>query len=184
MADRPPIPDDRPPPPRPAPVRWLETAELVAGVALLALILVLMLLQATQRHLPVAGWVWTGELARLGLVWLTFSLVGYLLGRDEHITLKVVDFLLGDRALRAVWILANLVVAAVGVMLTLEAAELVFGGSPQTTPALRIPVSLTYAIPLAGVVLMTLRAVANAVLVPEPPQREGRPAADSGEAAR
>ncbi|MFD6952338.1 C4-dicarboxylate ABC transporter permease [Nocardiopsis sp. TSRI0078] len=183
MAERPPPPGNRTPRPRPAPVRWLETAELVTGVMLLTLILVLMLTQATQRHLPVSGWVWTGELARLGLVWLTFSLVSYLLGRDEHITLKVVDFVLAGRALRAVWILANLVVAAVGVMLTLEAAELVFGGSPQSTPALRIPLSWTYVIPLVGVVLMSLRALANAVLVPGPPQRENR-TTDSGEATR
>ncbi|MFI6575745.1 TRAP transporter small permease [Nocardiopsis sp. NPDC050513] len=179
MADRPPTPEPRAP--RPAAVRWLETAELAAGVTLLALILVLILTQAVQRHLPVDGWVWTGELARLGLVWLAFSLVGYLLGRDEHITLKVVDLVLGDRALRAVWILANLVVAAVGVLLTLEAAELVFGGSPQATPALRIPVPWTYAIPLVGVVLMSLRALANAVLVPAPPLREHR---GPGEAVR
>jgi TRAP-type C4-dicarboxylate transport system permease small subunit len=164
-------------------VRRLEAAELAVGIALLALILVLILLQATQRHLPVQGWVWTGELARLGLVWLTFSLAGYLVGRDEHVTLKVVDLLLGDRALRAVWILANLVVAAVGVMLTLEAVDLVFGGSPQLTSALRIPVSATYVIPLVGVVLMTLRALANAALLPGPPQREHRPA-DAGEEAR
>ena len=184
MADRPPAPEDRPPrPSRPAPVRWLETAELVTGVALLAMILVLMLLQATQRHLPVDGWVWTGELARLGLVWLAFSLTGYLLGRDEHITLKIVDFLLDGRALRAVWILANLVVAAVGAICVLEAVELVFGGSPQQTPALRIPVSWTYVIPLVGLALMTLRALANALLVAEPPQREGR-TADSGEEVR
>ncbi|WP_051064670.1 TRAP transporter small permease [Nocardiopsis halotolerans] len=179
MAESPPSPR----PPRPAPVRWLETAELVTGVALLALILVLMLTQATQRHLPAGGWVWTGELARLGLVWLTFSLVGHLLGRDEHITLKVVDFVLDGRALRVVWSAANLVVAAVGVMCVLEAVELVFGGSPQSTPALRIPVSWTYVIPLVGLTLMSLRALANAVLVPGPPRREGR-TADSGEAAR
>ncbi|WP_026128195.1 TRAP transporter small permease [Nocardiopsis lucentensis] len=162
-------------------MRWLETAELATGVALLALILALILTQAVQRHLPVEGWVWTGELARLGLVWLTFSLVSYLLGRDEHITLKVVDLVLGDRALRAVWVLANLVVAAVGVLLTLEAVELVLGGSPQSTPALRIPVAWIYAIPLVGVALMSLRALANAALSPGPPQREHR---DSGEAAR
>ena len=183
MPDSPPPPGNNPPSPRPAAVRWLERAELTVGVALLALILVLILLQATQRHLPVQGWVWTGELARLGLVWLTFSLAGYLVGRDEHITLKVVDLLLGDRALRAVWILANLVVAAVGVLLTLEAVELVFGGSPQLTSALRIPVSATYVIPLVGVVLMSLRALANAALVPGPPQREHRPT-EAGEESR
>ncbi|MFV2196736.1 TRAP transporter small permease [Nocardiopsis sp. LOL_012] len=182
MADTPPQPDNRPPRSRPRPVRWLETAELVTGALLLAMVFVLMLVQATQRHLPVEGWAWTGELARFGLVWLTFSLVGYLMGRDEHITLKVTDLFLGDRALRVVWVFANLVVAAVGVLLFLEAVELVFGGSPQKTSILQIPLTWVYVIPLVGVTLMTLRAVANAVLLPAPPQREHR-TTEEGEAA-
>jgi TRAP-type C4-dicarboxylate transport system permease small subunit len=176
----PPEPNDTGPPrPRPAVVRWLETAELVAGALMLTVIFALMLVQATQRHLPVPGWVWTGELARFGLVWLTFSLVGYLVGKDEHITLKLVDHVASARVLRAVWILANLVVAAVAVGFVVEAAELVFGGSPQTTPALNIPLSWTYAIPLVGLTLAALRALAN-TLLPAPPSVEYTPEERAG----
>ncbi|MFL1376412.1 MULTISPECIES: TRAP transporter small permease [unclassified Nocardiopsis] len=159
-------------------MRLLEKAELATGALLLIVIFVLMLTQAFQRHLPVAGWVWTGELARFGLVWLAFSVIGYLVGRDEHITLKLIDFFAGPRLLRGVWILANLVVAAVAAGLVVDAAELVFGGSPQTTPALGVPLSWTYVIPMAGLALAGLRALAN-TLLPAPPATESLPAKDT-----
>ena len=172
---QPPQPNDTGPPrPRPAVVRWLQTAELAVGALLLAAIFTLMLVQATQRHLPVSGWVWTGELARFGLVWLTFSLVGYLVGKDEHITLKLVDHVASARVLRVIWVLSNLVIAAVAIGFVFEAAELVFGGSPQTTPALNIPLSWTYVIPMVGLALAALRALAN-TLLPAPPAMESIP---------
>ncbi|GAB3713493.1 TRAP transporter small permease [Nocardiopsis nanhaiensis] len=166
--------DTGPPPAKPALIRWLEKAELTTGGLLLAVIFVPMLVQATQRHLPVDGWVWTGELARFGLVWLAFSLAGYLVGRDDHITLKLVDHIASGWVLRAVWILANLVIAAVSIGFVVESAELVFGGSPQTTPAMNIPMSWTYVIPMVGLSLAALRALAN-TLLPEPPALESRP---------
>ncbi|MDE3722900.1 TRAP transporter small permease subunit [Nocardiopsis sp. N85] len=170
-------PDPTTPRTRPAVLRRLERAELTTGAVMLTVIFALMLTQAVQRHLPLAGWVWTGELARYGLVWLTFSVAGYLVGRDEHITLKLVDFFLRGWALRAVWILANLVVAAVSAGLVVEAFALVFGGSPQTTPALGIPLSWTYVIPMIGLTLAGLRALAN-TLLPTPPALETPPRED------
>lgn len=173
MNEPPHPPDTQPSRPRPAAIRWLEKAELATGAVLLAVIFALILIQATQRHLPVAGWVWTGELARFSLVWLAFSLAGYLIGRDEHITLKLVDFVARGRLLRAVWIFANAVVAAVAITLVAEAVELVFGPSPQTTPALEIPLAWTYVIPMVGLVLVALRALGN-TLLPAPPAMEAR----------
>lgn len=167
-------PEPAAPPPRPAPVRWLERAELTTGALFLVLIFALMLIQATQRHLPVEGWIWTGELARLSLVWLAFSLAGYLVGRDEHITLKLVDMVVGPGLLRAVWVFANLTVAAIGIALTVEAVALVFGDSPLSTPVLQIPVGWTYIVPLAGLVLAVLRSVANA-FTPAPSEEEEDP---------
>jgi hypothetical protein len=55
-----------------------DAVELSIGVAALLLIFALVLLQAAQRYLPIDGWPWTGELARFGLVWLTFVVAGVL----------------------------------------------------------------------------------------------------------
>ncbi|MBR8744910.1 TRAP transporter small permease, partial [Nocardiopsis sp. MG754419] len=161
-----------PPDSRPTTIRWLEIAELIVGALLLVMIFALMLIQAVQRHLPVESWVWVGELARYGLVWLAFSLAGYLVGRDEHITLKLVDFVARGRVMRAVWILSNLVVAATCAFFALGAADQVFGPSPQTTPVLGIPLTWTYVIPMVGLTLAALRGLANAALLPGPPEPE------------
>lgn len=79
--------------------------------------------------------------------------------------------------MRSVWVLSNLVVAAAAATFAYGAAELVFGPSPQTTPALGIPLTLTYVIPMAGLALAALRSLANAVLMPGPPSSELPPTA-------
>lgn len=148
-------------------LRWLSFAEALIGAILLTTILALMLLQATQRYLPTGGWVWTGELARFSLVWLTFAMSGYLLARDGHVTLKLIDHVTTGLARRLVWIFANVTVAIVCLNLAYEAFELTVSPSRQTSPALGLQVGYFYVIPLAGLVLTTVRSVA-AVFQPAP----------------
>lgn len=168
---------------RPAVLRWLTTAEAIAGGGLLAMILVLVLLQAAQRYLPTGGWVWTGELARFGLVWLTFAMAGYLMERDGHVTLKLVDYAVRGAARRVVLVFANVMVAIVCLNLAYEAFELVRRPSGQTSPALGLPVGLLYVIPLAGLLLTTVRS-AVAAFLPPPGLTGERPAAAGGEESR
>ena len=66
---------------------------------------VLVMLQVLARVTPLDNQVWTGELARYSLLWLSFGLAGYLLGRDEHIALDVIDHVLptlGQRIVKVV----------------------------------------------------------------------------------
>lgn len=162
--------DAEPIPPRrgePVGLRWLSLAEAITGAVLLTTIFALMLLQATQRYLPTGGWVWTGELARFSLVWLTFAMSGYLLARDGHVTLKLIDHVTTGLPRRLVWIFANATVAVVCLNLAYEAFELIGSPSRQTSPALGLPVGYFYVIPLAGLVLTTVRS-AVAVFRPAP----------------
>lgn len=152
---------------RPAVLRWLSTAEAVVGGVLVATIFVLILLQAVQRYLPVGGWVWTGELARFSLIWLTFAMAGYLMARDGHVTLKVVDIVTRGVARRLVGIFANVMVAIVCLNLAYEVIELVLRPMRQVSPAMGLPTNLIYVIPLAGLLLTTVRSVV-AVFLPEP----------------
>lgn len=78
----------------------------IAGLAA-ALIFVLVLVQAGQRYLPIDGWTWTGELARYGLVWVTFTAAGVLVTRDGHIALQLVDNLKSQVAVRAIHVIAD-----------------------------------------------------------------------------
>lgn len=144
---------------QPAVLRWLAAAEYALGGLLLLVILVLVLIQVAQRFLPVAGWVWTGELATLSLMWLTFAVMGALTGSDGHVALEFIDSLVPRRARHAVRLLAALLVAAVAIGFAAESLALVASGSPQRTPAMGIPLTWTYVIPLAGFVLTAVHAL-------------------------
>jgi TRAP-type C4-dicarboxylate transport system permease small subunit len=138
--------------------RIVEVAELTAGCLLVATLMCLVVLQAAQRYLPVSGWVWTGELARYSLVWLTFALAGYLTGRGEQIGLEVIDHLARGRLLHFVRRFADAVVALAAVAFTMDAWQLLTESVGRTSPAIRIPLHWVYLMPLLGFALTALRA--------------------------
>jgi TRAP-type C4-dicarboxylate transport system permease small subunit len=122
-------------------------------------ILVLVMIQVIVRISPLGGWAWTGELARFSLMWLTFILAGYLLGRDQHVSLDVIDHILSDRGRRVVVIFSHLVVAAICAALVYEGVDLIEAQSRIRSSAAEIPMSLVYAIPTVGFALTALRAL-------------------------
>jgi TRAP-type C4-dicarboxylate transport system permease small subunit len=144
-------------------VRALTGVEIAIGVAALLLIFFLVLAQAVQRYLPLDGWPWTGELARVCLVWLTFVVAGVLVSRDAHIAIEMVDLVAHAGVLRLVRVISCLVVAATGVALTAEAWKLTGEQAILHSPAMGMPMSWFYAISLVGFVSMTLRAAIAAV---------------------
>jgi TRAP-type C4-dicarboxylate transport system permease small subunit len=141
--------------------------EQVIGSVLLVIILVLVLGQVAARYVP-GSWVWTGEVARLSMVWLTLVMAGYLAAHDRHIAIQVVDWVLAGRALAAVKLFVSIAVLvtclvllyAVYVLLTTD-----FGG---VTPAAQIPLVFVNAVPLVGFALVALRAFLSIVLVDLP----------------
>ncbi|HSK24266.1 MAG TPA: TRAP transporter small permease subunit [Egicoccus sp.] len=149
-----------------APDGWLQRAsralgvvEMAVGGAMLVALLGLVLLQVLLRLVPglFAG-VWTGELARLMLVSLTFAVAGRLTGRGEHITLDMIDHVLGPRQMRAVEAFASVVVGITSIAFATEAWALLTSGAVQRLPSLGIPVSTIYAVPFVGLVLSAFRA--------------------------
>lgn len=144
-------------------VRVLTGIELTIGVGALLVILFLVLVQAVQRYLPFAGWSWTGELARFCLVWLTFVVAGVLVSRDQHIAIEAIDSVRNPLVVRSVRVFSCLVVAAIGVGLSVEAWTLVGEQAILRSPAMGLPMAWFYAISLIGFVSMTLRALVAAV---------------------
>lgn len=151
----------------------------LAGLAA-ALIFVLVLVQAGQRYLPIDGWTWTGELARYGLVWVTFTAAGVLVTRDGHIALQIVDSLPWEPLVRAVHVLAMVLVSLTGAGFAWACWSLITESGNLTTPAMGIPMPVIYALPLLGFVSTAVRAAVGAVIV----ARDGVPAAlESGSLA-
>jgi TRAP-type transport system small permease protein len=152
-------------------VRVVTAIEIGIGAAAMLLIFFLVFVQALQRYLPVEGWSWTGELARFSLVWLTFVVSGVLVTRDGHISIEMIDAV--PRLGRVVRVLSCLIVAAIGVALTVAAWELVQEQGIIKSPAMQMPMSWLYAISMIGFVSTVVRslvaAATYAVLgVPEP----------------
>lgn len=158
-------------------IRALTAVEMgIAGLAL-ALIFGLVLLQAGQRYLPIESFTWTGELSTFGLVWLTFAAVGVLVTRDGHIALQLIDNIRGEKALRAFHVLALVLVAAIGAGFTWACESLVSESKNLSSPALGLPMSWVYVIPMIGFASTAIRATAGAVRValygvPEPSHGE------------
>ncbi len=141
----------------------LTAIELGIGALALVIIFGLLLVQTAQRYLPFDGWPWTGELARFCLVWLTFVVAGVLVTRDSHISIEMIDGIDSAVLRRVVRVVSCLIVAAIGVGLSVEAWALVHDQAVLRSPAMRMPMSWLYGISLIGFVSTTLRALVAAV---------------------
>ncbi|WP_168801706.1 TRAP transporter small permease [Glycomyces buryatensis] len=169
--------DEAPQPParrEPRVLHWLSTLELALGCLALATILVLVLLQAAQRYLPVSGWPWTGELARFSLAWLTFVMVGYLAGQGRHIVVEAVDALKWKPVVRAVRIFSHLAVAAIAIGFAAACYDLVSNDTGQVSPAMGMPMIWLFVIPLIGFASTAIRSVAL-IFLPETGDRHDPP---------
>ena len=153
--------------------RYIGFVEQAIAVGCMITILTLVLLQVLQRYLPDGGWAWTGEVARLAMVWLAFILSGYLLALDRHVTIKLVDYVLPPRPLGALMLFVHLVVGATCVAMSYSIYTLIDGDIGQRTAAAQIPFAWIYVVPLVGFILTTLRA-ALWIVVADIPQIRGR----------
>jgi len=153
--------------------RFIGLAEQAIAVGCMVVILTLVLLQVLQRYLPDGGWSWTGEVARLAMVWLAFILSGYLLALDRHITIQLVDYVLPPRALGVLKLFVHLIVGATCLAMAYSIYDLIAGDIGQRTPAAQIPLAWIYLVPLAGFLLTVLRA-ALWIIVADIPQIRGR----------
>ena len=146
-------------------VRAATTVELFLAGTATFLIFALVLAQAGQRYLPIDGWIWSGELARYCLVWLTFVAAGVLVTRDGHIALQIVDSIRSDIVLRSIRVFALLVVAATGLGLAWACWTLIGTQRNLELPTLGISMTWVYLLPLLGFVSTFVRALASAVFI-------------------
>ena len=146
-------------------VHAIGVIEQVIGSLLLFTILVLVVFLVAQRYLPGANFPWTGEVARLSMVWATFVMAGYLAAHDRHIAIHVVDFVFGARALAVTKLLVNVIVLATCLGLVYATYQLVETDVGQVTAAAEIPLRFVNAVPIVGFALTALRsALAIAVV--------------------
>jgi len=169
--------EDPPLLPRSKPMRSIFRAlgmlEQIVGSLLLLLVLILVLAQVADRYMTGAA-PWTGELARLSMVWATFLLAGYLIAyAPHHITILVIDYVAKGRWLAVVKLLVNVVILATCLFLIYGSYTLVTTGVDQVTPAGGMSLRFVNSIPLAGLVLVAIRVIL-AIVVEDIPALRSR----------
>jgi len=144
------------------------SVELAVACVFLVLIFVSVLWQVISRYIPSLNWPGVGEVASYSLIVLTFIMVGYLIGKNGHITIQVIDYLVKGRAFTLVRIVSALCVAVICGMLAWEAYSLVLAYPNRRTAALEIPIWLLYLVPLIGFASGTIRALVNILTASRP----------------
>ena len=152
-------------------VHGIGIVEQAVGALLILVILVLVVSLVAQRYLPGVSLPWTGEVARLSMVWATFVMSGYLASRDRHIAIHLVDYVLKGRALAAIKLAANVVVFVTCVGLVYATIQLLADDVGQVTPAAEIPLLIVNSVPIVGFSLTALRAALAMAVIDLPALR-------------
>ena len=103
------------------------------------------LLQVFSRFVLGKAFVWTDELSRYGLVWLTFVAAGLGFRRKSHVAIDVVIGLFPEKQKQAAAGVQSVLVAAMAVFLLVKGVQLAGMTMGQDSPAMGIPMGIVYA---------------------------------------
>jgi TRAP-type transport system small permease protein len=160
---------------------WLIRGEQVVAAGLLTAILVTMGSQVIARYVFRAPISWSEELARLGLIWLTFLAGAFVMAEGRHLTVDMLSARLGRLGKLRLECISNLVIMATCLLLLLGGLRFVWRVAPVASPALGISMSGWYGAASVGLALMTLHSLLNllfAIRTGHPIWEEHRPAQD------
>jgi TRAP-type C4-dicarboxylate transport system permease small subunit len=143
----------------PAILRIWASAELAIACVFLVTTFVTVMWQVISRYAPSLNWPGAGELANYSLIVMTFIMVGYLIGKNGHITIQIIDYVVKGKAFVAVKAVSAAFTAVICALLAYEAYALILAYPNRTTAALEIPVWILYAVPLAGFTSGVVRAL-------------------------
>lgn len=146
-------------------IQILVRIEQVASAALLVAVLGLLLVQVGTRYLLSGSFTWTEEIARFGLVWLTFVSAGYVMARGRHIVVDVFISSLAARKQMALDVISLAVTAMVSVTILPASVQLTLSMSRVGSPAADVPMSFLYGASIFGFGLIALHSVLRIISV-------------------
>ncbi len=142
--------------------RLLKEPEDAIGVAVLVVIFVVMLAAVFFRYVLNDSLIWAEEIARFGLIAMTFIGAGTGFRKDAHIRIDLADQL--PNSWRApVRVLVALVSLALVSYLMLQAIRIMPVLANSRSAALEMPMALIYLVVAAGLAGATVRILLNLV---------------------
>ncbi len=134
------------------------------GMALLALMAGLVVLQVGARNFADLGLPWADELARFCSIGLVFVGIPALAGRQELVSVSILPDMLGGRGKTGLTLVSDLATLAFCILLLWGFAEFLPRAGKFLTPAMRLPNYFYYSLALLGsafLALVTLYRLAN-----------------------
>lgn len=132
-------------------IRALSNVEMAVSVALFACIFFGVMYQVIGRYFPAVNWVGAGELALLAMIAMTFTMMGYLTGRNGHIVIEVFDGLLrGKKLFVALRVVAALIMVATSIGLVYDAWVKIGLEWMRVSAAMGIPLGILYIFAFVG----------------------------------
>jgi len=139
------------PPTDPLPLRVLSRIEIGLASVFFVGIFVGVLYQVLGRYVPAVSWIGAGELALLSMVSLTFVMIGYLTGRNGHVTIEIFDQMLaGSRLFVALRVFSAVVMVVTCAWMTFDAWEKIGAEMGRSSAAIGIPMGIVYILAFAG----------------------------------
>jgi len=132
----------------------LAEPELLLCQLILLLFVVLTGLQVVMRYVFNAPLTWPEEISSMLLIWLTFLGAAAVARRNVHLRVELLEELAGERAIRALYLVFDVVILAFLIYLIVGGIELVQQLEFERTPALRIKLAyVVAAVPVAAALM-------------------------------
>lgn len=138
--------------------------EEAAGAILVVAILLLVIAQVVARYLLNSPFVWTGEIARFGLIWVTFLGAAFVMARGLHITVDVVSQPFGPRGRMILDISSSLITIVTALVILPESLSFTIANNSVGSPAADVPMSAVYAAGVIGFGLLALHCIIRTIL--------------------
>lgn len=146
-------------------VRWMSLTEQTLAALFLFLILSTMGAQVFARYFFGAPFAWSEEVARLGLIWMTFIAAAFVMAEGRHIAVDVLSARLDPRGKLWLECLSHIVVAGTCLLLLVGGIRFVWYVGKVGSPSLGIPMSWWYGAVSVGLLLMTIHSTIHLLQV-------------------
>lgn len=135
--------------------RRLVRAERAVSVVLLAVVVTCLAAQVIARYVFGSPISWSEEVARLGLIWLTFVASGFVTASGRHLTVDLLPARVSTGVRRRLDRLAGSIVLLTCVTLLVGGFRFVWRVWPVASPGIGVSMSFWYASASFGLALMT-----------------------------
>ena len=142
-------------------VRWMILGEKTIAGLFLLLIVTTMAAQVLARYVFGSPFQWSEEVARLALIWMTFTSAAFMMAEGRHIAVDTISARVGERGKLLIECFGYAMVSGACLLLMIGGAKFVWYVGKVGSPALGVPKSWWYGAGMVGLLLMAVHSLVN-----------------------